>query len=183
MSESQPRARSRRRSLGGRLVEAALAQEVPGRRAPRGAELLGVELRGEPVRLDQPVRWPALRDGAAPPSSYRSAMLDRSASRSTVSAKTGGRAHHERDDVAADPAAEAVEEPRAGATLNDGRLLVVERAQALEVAAAGVAQRDVLADDVLDRRRSRTSTTSSSRIRPATRRSYAGPAALAARPR
>src|SRR5690606_5282826 len=61
--------------------------------------------------------------------------------------------HHERDGVAALLAAEAVEEALGGADLEGGRLLVVEGAQPLEVAAAGVAQLEVLGDDGVDRDR------------------------------
>ena len=57
---------------------------------------------------------------------------------------------HERDDVAALAAAEAVEEPLGRAHLERRGLLVVEGAQALHVAAAGGAQLDPLADDLLD---------------------------------
>ena len=61
--------------------------------------------------------------------------------------------HHEVDGVAALLAAEAVEEPLARADLEGGGLLVVEGAQALEVAAARVAQLEVLGDDGVDRDR------------------------------
>src|SRR5690606_14978910 len=61
--------------------------------------------------------------------------------------------HHERDGVAALLAAEAVEEALGGADLEGRRLLVVEGAQPLEVAAAGVAQLEVLGDDGVDRDR------------------------------
>ena len=56
----------------------------------------------------------------------------------------------EGEDVAALAAAEAVVVAAGRADLERRRLLVVERAQALEVAAAGVAQRDVLPHDLLD---------------------------------
>ena len=61
----------------------------------------------------------------------------------------------ELDDVAAGLAAEAVEQPPGRGDVERRGLLVVERAEALEVAAAGVPQRDVLADDVVDRATSR----------------------------
>jgi hypothetical protein len=61
--------------------------------------------------------------------------------------------HHERDGVAALLAAEAVEETLAGADLEGRRLLVVEGAQALEVAAARVLELQVFRDDGIDRDR------------------------------
>ncbi|MGX1120788.1 hypothetical protein RKD37_006151 [Streptomyces ambofaciens] len=61
--------------------------------------------------------------------------------------------HHERDGVAALLAAEAVEEPLARTDLEGRRLLVVEGAQPLQVAAARVAQLEVLRDDGVDRDR------------------------------
>ena len=57
---------------------------------------------------------------------------------------------HEGDDVAALAAAEAVEEPAGRGDLEARGLLVVEGAQALQRAAAGVAQGDVGADDLVD---------------------------------
>src|SRR5690606_18992450 len=57
----------------------------------------------------------------------------------------------EGDDVAAFPAAEAVPEVACGGDVERGGLLVVERAQAFEGAAAGVAQLEVFADHVGDR--------------------------------
>ena len=56
----------------------------------------------------------------------------------------------ERVDVAALAAAEAVEVAVVGADVKRRRLLVVERAQALQRVGAGAAQLDVVADDVLD---------------------------------
>ena len=56
----------------------------------------------------------------------------------------------ERDDVAALAAAEAVEEPAGRRHLEARGLLVVEGAQALQRPAAGVAQGDVRADDLVD---------------------------------
>jgi hypothetical protein len=57
---------------------------------------------------------------------------------------------HEVDHVAPLTTAEAVEEASRRGDLEARRLLVVKGAQALQRAAAGVAQRDVGADDVLD---------------------------------
>ena len=80
-------------------------------------------------------------------------MPARAASRSTASAEVEVLdVLDEPDHVAAGLAAEAVEQPARRGDVERRRLLVVERAQALEVAAAGVAQLDVLADDVVDRR-------------------------------
>ena len=56
----------------------------------------------------------------------------------------------ERVDVAALAAAEAVEVAVVGPDVKRRRLLVVERAQALQRVGAGAAQLDVVADDVLD---------------------------------
>ena len=60
--------------------------------------------------------------------------------------------HHEGDDVAALPAAEAVEELARRVDVERRGLLVVERAQALERPAAGPLERDVLRHDVVDPR-------------------------------
>ena len=61
--------------------------------------------------------------------------------------------HHERDGVAALLAAEAVEESLARADLEGRRLLVVERAEPLEVPPARVPQLEVLGHDGVDRNR------------------------------
>ena len=58
--------------------------------------------------------------------------------------------HDERDDVTAIPATETVKGTYAGPNREGRALLVVERAEALEVAAACVAQRDVVTDDLGD---------------------------------
>ena len=70
-------------------------------------------------------------------------------------------------------AAEAVAEPAGRGDVERRGLLVVEGAQALQRAAAGVAERDVAETTSSIRAFSRTSAMSSSRIRPATRGVYA----------
>ena len=64
--------------LGGRAVEPALGEERRARRRPPGVtQLLAVELLGDPVRLEQPRRLPGSSPGrGAPPSSYRSCTPD-----------------------------------------------------------------------------------------------------------
>ena len=57
---------------------------------------------------------------------------------------------HERDHVAVLTAAEAVEDTFGRRDAERRGLLIVERAQALEVAATGIAQLQVLADDLRD---------------------------------
>src|SRR5262249_59146042 len=59
---------------------------------------------------------------------------------------------HELDDVPAVRAGEAVPQATGGSDVEGRRLLVVEGAQALERAAAGVTELEVLADDLVDGR-------------------------------
>ena len=117
----------------------------------RRGQLLGVELGRHPVGLDQLLPLPLLscRPGAALLVAELHAepvgeALDRLGEGQVVDL------HDEGDDVAADLAAEAVEGAHARADREGRRLLVVEGAEALEVAAAGRPERDHLADHVGD---------------------------------
>ena len=97
------------------------------------------------------MRWPCWRPGRGP--AFLVAQLDAHAAGQVLDGL--GEAQvvdlaDERDDVAALAAPEAVEEPLAGADLERRRLLVVEGAQPLHVAAARGAQLHPLADDLLD---------------------------------
>ena len=85
-----------------------------------------------------------------PPSITVRVMFARSASRCTVYEGEVLDLLQEREDVAALTAAEAVVVAPCRADLERRGLLVVERAQPLEIAAAGVAQCDVLPHDLLD---------------------------------
>ena len=116
------------------------------------AEVAGVERLGELVRLDQPVprvarraRW--LRSVALGVAQLHAGLVGE------VLHGLGERQpvvlHQERDDVATLAAAEAVVST-AGADVERGALLVVERTQPLERAAAGGLEGDVLADDLDD---------------------------------
>ena len=138
--------------VGRRLVEAALVQELTGRQRVGGGELPGVELLRHPVRLDQPTAGGPLGAVAADVAVLAAQLdavlvgepLDRLDEAEPVDL------HQERDDVAALLAAEAVEELTGRGDVERRRLLVVEGAQALLGAAAGVAQRDVGGDHLVD---------------------------------
>ena len=71
------------------------------------------------------------------------------------------------DDVATYLTPEAVVEPLGRGDVEAGRTLLVERTQTLQTAAAGRLEGDVITDDLGNGGRSRTSATSSCRIRPA----------------
>ena len=119
-----------------------------------GQQLSGVELLGEPVGLDQP--------GAGRPAGSVLGRLAVVLLAAQLHAVLVGEAldrvgegqpvvlHHERDDVAAFLAAEAVEESTTGGHVERRGLLVVEGTQALQRAAAGVAEGDVRRHDVVD---------------------------------
>ena len=100
--------------LGRGLVEAALGQELPPGDGRRGCQLLDVELRGRPVGLDEagalaglPVGRRAALVVPEGDAVARGQPLDRLGEGQVVDL------HHERDDVAALLAAEAVEGPDA----------------------------------------------------------------------
>jgi hypothetical protein len=141
--------------LGGGLVEAALGEELAaGVRLGADGELLHVVVGGDLVGLDQADALAALIGGVVPAllvpqrdAGLGGQTLDRLREREVVDL------HHERDGVAALLAAEAVEETLAGADLEGRRLLVVERAETLEVAAARVPQLEVLGHHGVDRDR------------------------------
>jgi hypothetical protein len=133
---------------------AALGQEPPSsHRLRQRGELLGVELLGRAVRLEQPAPTPHL---LARPSAALVVLdgdarlvgqpLDRLGEREVVDAL------HERQHVAPLTAAEAVPHPQLWTHVERRRLLVVERAQPLERADAARAQGHVVAHDVLDGR-------------------------------
>jgi hypothetical protein len=132
-------------------VEAAAGQEPQRGRRLGGAQLLGVELGGPLVGVQQPGAGAAV-------------ALDRTAAAlvgQPVAEPVGQPLHglhepddldllHERERVAALAAAEAVEGAVRGAHVERRRLLVVERAQALQRPGAGPAQGHVLADQLVD---------------------------------
>lgn len=139
---------------GGRLVEAALGEELPADLGLRAVQLLGVEAGGRLVRLDQPDALAALVGGVVPAllvpqgdAGLGGEPLDHLRERQMVDLL------HEGDRVAALLAAEAVEETLARAHLEGGGLLVVEGAESLEVATARVAQLEILGNDGVDRDR------------------------------
>lgn len=139
---------------GGGLVEAALGEELPADLGLGAVQLLGVELGGRLVCLDQPDALAALVGGVVPAllvaqgdARLRGEPLDDLRERQMIDLL------HEGDRVAALLAAEAVEETLARADLEGGGLLVVERAETLEVATARVAQLEILGNDGVDRDR------------------------------
>src|SRR5690606_17072683 len=136
-------------------LEAPLGQELAADRAVRGVELLHVELGGDPVRLDQPRAQPPVLAGAARAAAVLVAELDARLGREPLHRLGEGQVLDlldEPDDVAARLAAEAEVQPARGRPVERRRLLVMERAEALEVAPARVAELEVLADHVGDGR-------------------------------
>ena len=136
---------------GGGQVEAAVRQERPRRLRAFGGQLRGVELGRGLVRGQQP--GPGAPLGAGGGAALHHGEGDVGPFGQPLHGLHVGEVLdllQEGEHVAALVAAEAVVVATAGADLERRGLLVVERAQPLEVAAAGVAQRHVLADDLLD---------------------------------
>ena len=137
------------------LVEAALGEELAADLGLGAVQLLDVELGGGLVRLDQPdalaaAGWAGVVAALLVPqgdAGLGGQPLDRLREGEVVDL------HDEVEGVAALLAAEAVEQALARADLEGRGLLVVEGAEALEVAAARVAQLEVLGDDGVDRDR------------------------------
>lgn len=128
-----------------------LAEEAPPLLRARGQQPLGVELRRGLVRVDQPLPLALLvaRDVAA----LLVAQLDPRAPGEALHRLDEAQVLdllHERDDVAALGATEAVEQAARGGDVEGRGLLVVEGAQALQGAAAGVAELEVLPHHVGD---------------------------------
>ncbi|GMA88840.1 hypothetical protein GCM10025868_40900 [Angustibacter aerolatus] len=115
--------------------------------------LLGVVLLGDPVGLDEPGAPADLLAG--PPRAVLVLDLHAGALGEPLDGVAEGQVVDlldERDDVAALAAAEAVPDAERRPHVERRRLLVVERAEPLERPDATGSERDVLADDVLDRR-------------------------------
>ena len=140
--------------VGRRLVEAALVQELPGHQRVGGGELPGVELLRHPVGLDQPAAGgplgPLVADVTVLAPQLHAVLVGEALDRLHEADPVD--LHQEREDVAAFLAAEAVEELAGRGDMERRRLLVVEGAEPLLGAAAGVAQRHVGGDDVVDGR-------------------------------
>ena len=139
--------------LGRVLVEAALAEELPRRQRRRAWR--AARRRTPAATLCASSSRGALRPARAV--ARRVALLVAQLDAVLVGQPLDGLGeaepvdlHQEGDDVAALAAAEAVEEPAAGVDVERRGLLVVERAQALQRAAAGGAERDVVGDDLVD---------------------------------
>ena len=137
--------------LRGGAVEPARLEELDGRGRLGGAQRGGVELGRLLVRLQQPrpraavaLHRPAAAGVGEPEPDPVGQPLDRLDEPDVLDL------HHEVDHAAALAAAEAVEHAVRGPDVHRRRLLVVERAQALQRPGAGAAQRDVLADDLVD---------------------------------
>src|ERR1035437_10146701 len=133
-------------------LETALGQERAGGFGAGRTQLLGVELGGGPVRVDQPAPLALLltRDVAtllvtqvdAGPAGQPLDRLDEAEPVDLL---------HELDRVAALGAAEAVEKPARGGDVKRGCFLLVKRAEPLERAATRVLQLEVLAHHLVDR--------------------------------
>ncbi len=142
--------------LRGRAVEASLGEERARDLGVGGEQLAGVELLREAVGFDQPgpgrSAWPVLGGLAvvllAP--QLDAVLVGEALHR--VGEREPVVLHHERDDVAAFLAAEAVKKPTARGDVERRGLLVVEGAETLQRATTGVAQGDVGPDDVVDLR-------------------------------
>ena len=138
--------------LGRRLVEAALPQELARHDGVGRGQRVGVVGLGHAVRLDQPGALGAARalgPRVALLAAQRHAVLVGEALHDLGEAQAVD-LHQEGDHVAAFPAAEAVPELAGRVDVERRGLLVVEGAQALERAAAGGAEGDVVGDDVVD---------------------------------
>src|SRR3954465_15343478 len=116
----------------GALVEPALQQEGAGRLRVGRRELFDVELRRRGVRLDELLPLAGLLAGGGPAllvgdldAGLAGQYLDRLDERQVLPLL------HERDEVAADAAAEALVEPVGRVDVERRRLLVVERAETL----------------------------------------------------
>ncbi|SHW87634.1 Uncharacterised protein [Mycobacteroides abscessus subsp. abscessus] len=138
--------------LGRVGVEVPVHQVLPGGSGLGRLQRLGVELLRGGVRGEQPAaaalvplhiggRRPLVADGVVQPVGEQFDGFDEGDVLDLL---------HERVDVAALGAAEAVEQPMVGPHMERRRLLVVERAQALERVGTRAPQLHVLADDVLD---------------------------------
>ena len=133
-------------------IEVALRQILAGRRRLVGLQRRRVELCRGRIGRDQPAaaaavtlhvggRSPGVGDGVADAVGQHLDRLDEA----DVFDLLDERVH-----VATFAAAEAMEVPVVGADVKRRRLLVMERAQALERIRAGTSQLDVVADDLLD---------------------------------
>ncbi len=156
MSGSQPSgAKPQPKSCAAARSKPRWARNSRASRAPGRAELPGVELGGGRVRGDQALLLPLLLGPdrrRARPRRTAAGCRRGPASRSTDSTNVEVvDVHQERDRVAALAAAVAEEDVAARRDGERRGLLVVERAQALEVAAARGLERHVVGDDVGDR--------------------------------
>ncbi len=148
---SPARRESHAEDLGGGLVEAAVLDELAtdlgvGRRLQRR----GIERAGLAVRLEQAVAL--LRVAAGTGVAVLVAERDAVLGGQPFDGLDEGQAldlHEELVDVAGRVAAEAAIEALHRSYVERRRLLVVERAQA-DAVAAGIAERDVLLDDLVD---------------------------------
>jgi hypothetical protein len=133
------------------LGEPTLGEELPSRLRLGAAQLLGVELLRQLVRLDQPGSGAtvALHRGAA----AGIGQLDSDPVSQPFHGLDEAKVldlHHEVDHGSAFAAAKAVEGAVPRADVERRGFLVVERAQPLERVPTGPAQRDVLADHLVD---------------------------------
>src|SRR5262249_57761623 len=133
-------------------LEPAVGQDPARGQGGRPVQPFGIEFGGGLVGLQQPAALALLLAGdvAAPLVPELEAgpgrePLDRLREREVIDLL------HELDDVPAVGAGEAVPQATGGGDVEGRRLLVVERAQALERAAARVAELEVLADYLIDR--------------------------------
>src|SRR5882757_10505857 len=134
-------------SSGHLVVEAALDEVLAGRAGLGRTQLLGVEGGRGTVGLDESGSLPGLTSRTAA-SLVEVAQLDAGAGGQPLGRLGEAQvldALDETDDVTADAAAEAVEQALGRRHRERRGFLVVERAQPLEVAPAGVAQLDLLA--------------------------------------
>ena len=157
VSASQPPgAKPQPKSSGHLPVEAALGEELAGRRGVGRAELLDVEGRGGGVGRDQPGPLTDLRAvgaGGRPAAVVLVVQLDVGPPGQQLDRLGEGQVVDlldEGDDVAAHSATKTMIEISRRRHLERRRLLVVERAEPLQAAAAGALELQVLADDLVD---------------------------------
>ena len=136
------------------LVEPALVQELPRDHGVGAGQLLGVELLGDLVRLDQSAAGRSARSYGLVVA-VLATQLDAELVGEPLDGLGEGEPvdlHEEGDDVTALAAAEAVEELAGRVDVERRRLLVVEGAQALERPATRALERDVARHHVVDPR-------------------------------
>jgi len=128
-------------------LESAGGKEFPGRTGSRGENLLRIKIRGGPVRLDQPAA-PGLLLAGNMPALFITELNAGSGSQPLhrLSESQGVDLADKGDDVATLGAGEAVPQAAGRRDIERRRLLLVERAESLQRAAARATQLEIFPD-------------------------------------